>query len=160
MFWQSQRETALKKELDKAKAENGRLKEKSENEAVQKADKVSSLKDRIELLEGVEKNLQTNIADLNAKKKREDELIKHNTKIILEKHEIEQAKVIGLLKGEQATAIAKIKDEYRDKTEKQLEKQATIMKELYTDVLTKLTGVTGTLGQPAGLGSKTSKSAE
>ena len=32
MFWQSGREAELKKELDKTKADNGRLKEKSENE--------------------------------------------------------------------------------------------------------------------------------
>lgn len=149
MFWQSGREAELKKELDKTKADNGRLKEKSENEAVVKANKITNLNERIEKLGGVEKGLREDIADLNAKKKREDELIKHNTKIILEKHEIEQEKVIAKLEGEQAKAIAKIKDDYRDKTEKQLEKQATVMKEMYTDVLEKLTGVTGTLAIPA-----------
>lgn len=151
MFWQSQREAVLKKELDKLKADNGRLKEKSESEAVKKASKITNLNERVETLESVEKRLKESIADLNLKKKREEELIKHNTKIIIEKHEIEQEKVIGKLKGEKAEEIAKIKDEYRDKTEKQLEKQATVMKELYTDVLEKLTGVTGTLGKPAGV---------
>lgn len=140
---------ALKKELDKTKAENGRLTERSESEDTRKANKIGNLNDKIVNLEKVEVNLKNDIADLNAKKKREEELIKHNTKIIIEKHEIELDKKLGELTREQETAIAKVKDEYRDKIEKQLEARGTEMKEMYTDVLTKLTGVTGTVASPA-----------
>lgn len=149
MFWQSEREAKLEKKVNKLKAENDRLKEESDSEDVRKANKISNLNSRIVNLEEVEKRLTDNIADLNAKKKREEELLKHNTKIILEKNEIEYEKKVAAVEKEKDTEIAQVKDEYRDKVEEQLTERATEMKEMYSDVLEKLTGVTGTLKQPA-----------
>lgn len=149
MFGQVNKIAEQKQELQRLRTENGRLKEQSENEDVKKANKIGNLNDKIIKLETVEKNLKSDIADLNAKKKREEELIKHNTKIVIEKHEIELDKKLGELTRVQETAIAKVKDEYRDKIEKQLEARGSEMKEMYTDVLAKLTGVTGTLASPA-----------
>ena len=149
MFWQSEREAKLEKKVNKLKAENDRLKEESDSEDVRKANKISNLNSRIVNLEEVEKRLTDNIADLNAKKKREEELLKHNTKIILEKNEIEYEKKVAAVEKEKDTEIAQVKDEYRDKVEEQLTERAIEMKEMYSDVLEKLTGVTGTLKQPA-----------
>ncbi|MCK5236500.1 MAG: hypothetical protein KAR06_05880, partial [Deltaproteobacteria bacterium] len=42
------------------------------------------------------------------------------------------------LEGEKATAIAGVKDTYRDKTEAQLEKQLANMKSMYGEILERL----------------------
>jgi len=105
--------------------------------------------DKITSLEETKKGLEQDILDLKEEKRRETINIEHATKIILEKNEIEFAKKVAAVKEEKATEIAKVKDEYRDKIEKQLDARGSEMKEMYTDVLTKLTSVTGTVHTPA-----------
>jgi len=144
------------KKLNALRTEFGRLETKYLTEI---ADKKSNKEKEIYIIDGylnqiteLEKtkhSLQQDIINLDEKKRREDENIKHATKIILEKNEIEFEKKISKFEKEKDIAIAKVKDEYRDKREEQLDARGSEMKEMYTDVLAKLTSVTGTLSTPA-----------
>ena len=89
-------------------------------------------------LEKDKRTLKDELEDLKHQKKLESEDIKHMVKINNERKDIELEKEKAKLEREQATAIAKVKDDYRDKTEKQLEKQLTNMKDMYGEILERL----------------------
>ena len=123
------------------------------NDKVEERDKklkeIGNLDDKIIRLDKDKRNLANDIDDLKAKKSRSEEEIKHKVKLVLEKHDITLEKEKQLLEKEKNDGIARVKDEYRDKIEKQLDKRGTEMKDMYTDVLDKLTTVSGTLHSPA-----------
>ena len=89
------------------------------------------------LKEQVEK-LKKEILDLEDVKRREDENIKHSTKIIMEKNEIEFEKEKAVLLRQKDEEVAKIKDEYRDKMEKTLEKNIEDGNKRYSEILERL----------------------
>lgn len=139
----------LQQELATLKGRMEKQREEKANQRTKDLDQIESLQGEIENLEGMEKRLKADIVDLSATKKREEDLIKHNTKIVLEKSEIELAKSTAVIQAKADKKVADVKDEYRDKIEKQLDTRGTEMKEMYTDVLARLTNVAGTLQQPA-----------
>jgi len=96
------------------------------------------LKNVITGLEGEKKSLKEQVADLQLKKKIEEEDIKHMIKIDRERKDIELEKERVKLQGAQFKAIGSIKDQYRDKTEEQLEKQLDMMKGMYGEILERL----------------------
>ena len=98
----------------------------------------SDLKRIIETLESEKKTLKEEISDLKLKKKIEEEDIKHMVKIDRERKDIAVEKEKIRLQAEHAEKVATVKDQYRDKTEAQLEKQLGMMKELYGEILTRL----------------------
>ena len=112
---------------------------------------ILNLDDKIETLEKDKRNLKNDVEDTKAKKIREEENIKHNVKIVMEKHDVELEKEKQKLEKEKNTEIALVKDKYRDKLEVQLEKRGTEMREMYNTVLERLTSVAGTLNKPAGV---------
>jgi hypothetical protein len=100
--------------------------------------KVKGLESDIECLEEDKRKLKEELADLKLKKKMEEEDIKHMVKINNERKEIELEKEKVKLERKSAEEIAKVKDEYRDKTEQQLEKQLSNMKDMYGEILIRL----------------------
>lgn len=116
-----------------------------------KLKEIGNLDDKIVYLETEKRNLKNDIKDVKAEKSRSEEDIKHKVKIVMEKHDLDLEKKKNALVLEKDKEIAKVKDEYRDKRESQLEKQSDDMRGMYTDVLDKLTKVTGTLSNPARL---------
>jgi len=98
----------------------------------------SELKADITRLEKEKRIIKDELEDLKHQKKMENEDIKHMVKINQERKDIELEKEKIKLAGEQTKAIAQVKDEYQDKTEKQLEKQLTNMKDMYGEILERL----------------------
>ena len=96
------------------------------------------LKREIEQLKKDKRGLKEEVEDLKLKKKMESEDIKHMVKINSERKDIELEKEKVKLQSELADKIATVKDQYRDKTEKQLEKQLTNMKDMYGEILGRL----------------------
>lgn len=96
------------------------------------------MKKIIKGLEVEKKELKENVEDLKLKKKMEEEDIKHMVKIDRERKDITIEKERLKLEGEKATAIAEVKDTYRDKTEAQLEKQLVNMQSMYGEILERL----------------------
>jgi seryl-tRNA synthetase len=92
----------------------------------------------IERLKDEKRKLKEELEELKLQKKMEEEDIKHMVKINNERKEIELEKEKVKLMKEKDEAIAKVKDDYRDKTEKQLERQLTDMRGMYTEILERL----------------------
>jgi len=119
-----------------------------DQERNKKLKELKTVTEKLESLEKEKKNLRNTNEDLKASNTREEENIQHKVKIVMEKNEFNLAKKIQEAEKAKDVEVGKIKDEYRNKREKQLEDQSANMKEMYTDVLDKLTKVTGTLSQP------------
>lgn len=96
------------------------------------------LKLTISGLEIEKRKLKEEVGDLLLKRKMEEEDIKHMIKIDRERKDIALEKEKVKLEGEKATAIAKVRDTYRDRTEEQLEKQLTDMRGMYGEILERL----------------------
>lgn len=95
-------------------------------------------KEKSELAEKVEKlKLDAKIAD---------EDIRHMVKMKEERLDLEHQKKIAIVEKEKADAIAKVKDEFRDKMEKQLEKESQNIKDMYSEILKRLPDVNVALG--------------
>ena len=109
---------------------------------------VHGLEKAIVALKNEKQNLASEVDGLKSKNKIEIEEAQHKVKLIMEMHnvkvETEKQELIAL----KNTEVATVKDQYRDKLEKQLEQRGSEMKEMYTTVLDKLTTVTGTLSSP------------
>lgn len=85
------------------------------------------------------------LAELKQKKKMEDEDIRHLVKIKESKLQIDFDKKEVSLEKEKQDAIAKVKDEYRDKQERVLEKQIDQGEKRYAEILARLPDVSMTL---------------
>jgi len=99
------------------------------------------LKETNESLEKEKTKLKEEVADLKLKKKIEDEDIKHMVKMEREKLAIEQQKKELELEKVSREEISKVRDEYRDKTEAQLEKRVEEMKSMHGDILARLPNI-------------------
>ena len=110
MFWNKNKEVEAKEELERT----------------------------IKNLEKDKRNLKEDLAELKLKKKLEDEDIKHMVKINNERKDIELEKEKMKLERKSAVEIAAVKDSYQNKTEEQLEKQLTNMKDMYGEILERL----------------------
>ena len=151
MFITQNKYERLNKKVKELQEENDRLINIRLEEKHAKTKEFSALDDKITFLSKEKKRLVEEIEDLKAEKRREEENLKHKVKIVLEKHDFELLKEKQELEATKNTEIAKVKDEYRDKYEVQLDKRGTEMKEMYNTVLEKLTNVAGTITQPGNI---------
>jgi len=110
--------------------------------------KIKELEDKREALELKNDKLETerdtlkeDVADLKLKKKIEDEDIKHMVKMKEEALEIKFQKKEMELEKAKNNEVAKVKDDYRDKMESQLEKRGTEIKGMYSEILERLPNV-------------------
>ena len=71
----------------------------------------------------------------------EVENIKHLTKLKEEKDAVTAERLKVKMEGEKQEAIAVVKDEYRDKTEKQLTTERDNIKSMYESILARLPNV-------------------
>jgi hypothetical protein len=115
------------KRYTQGKAEIQRRLAESEDEIVSLRKERNTLKDQVE--------------DLKLKKKIEEEDIKHMMKIKDESLALEYQRKELKLQQEKNDAVAKVKDEYRDKTEAQLNKRGDELKAMYGEILQRLPNV-------------------
>lgn len=98
------------------------------------------------------RQLKQDLADIEIRKAKEikelelahkisDEDIKHMTKIKEEKLEIAHERKVIEMERKKETEVAKVKDEYRDKLEKQLAQETANIKEMYGQILERLPNV-------------------
>ena len=99
----------------------------NKNKDVEAKEELESI---IKDLEKDKRRLKEDLAELKLKKKLEDEDIKHMVKINNERKDIELEKEKMKLERKSAVEIAAVKDSYQNKTEEQLEKQLTNMKDM------------------------------
>jgi len=151
MFITQTKYETMKNKITKLEAKVEVLIEAKTVERDKKLAEINNLDDKIIQLEKDKRSVTHDIQDLKASKAREEENIQHKVKIVMEKHDVELEKEKQKLEKEKDIEIANVKDKYRDKMEAQLDKRGTEMKEMYTDVLDKLTKVTGTVSSPARL---------
>lgn len=88
------------------------------------------------------RELKDKVADLKHEKKLSDEDIKHMVRIEKERIEVENEKKQLERDRVQQEAIAKVKDEYRDKMERRLETEVKNIKSMYDEILKRLPTVT------------------
>jgi chromosome segregation ATPase len=76
--------------------------------------------------------------ELAAKGEREDETLKHRLKMREEAKEVEFLKKAQELERKYDAAVAAVREEYRKKTEEQLERRGSELKEMYGQILARL----------------------
>jgi hypothetical protein len=113
--------------------------------------KKKSSKDIIEKLESYETEikglrdrkheLEMDIEKIKLEKKNEMEETKHLVKLRDEKKELEFKRKEMDIEAAKAIAIATVKDEYRDKMEKQLSKETENIKTMYGQILERLPNI-------------------
>jgi len=113
---------------------------KSEN-FVETQERKEELEKQVKQLEKDNRKLKEEYEDLKLKKKMEEEDIKHMVKIKEERMEVENSKKTLDLERKKDSEVAKVKDEYRDKIEKNLEKEMGRMQEMYKEILARLPNV-------------------
>lgn len=89
--------------------------------------------------------LTMEIDRLKARKETEELELKHMVKMKEEKMELESQKFKLKCESEKEKAIAKVKDEYRDKLEQRLIKETENIKEMYSEILQRLPNVNAKL---------------
>lgn len=108
--------------------------------------RVTRLTDQAYALEDDNHTLTVENEKLSQKKQMDDEMIAHKIKMREEAMTLDSAKKISEAERKAAKGmdegIAKTKDKYRDKLENQLEKRGNEMKEMYSEILTRLPDVT------------------
>ena len=108
-------------------------------------DKVKSLETELDSLFDERRKLKDEIEDLKVKKKVSEEDIKHMVKMREERLELQFEKKQVESDKKLQDELHKIANTYRDKTEKQLEKESASMKEMYGQILERLPNVTARL---------------
>lgn len=108
-------------------------------------DKVKSLETELDGLFDERRKLKDEIEDLKVKKKVSEEDIKHMVKMREERLELQFEKKQVESDKKLQDELHKIANTYRDKTEKQLEKESASMKEMYGQILERLPNVTARL---------------
>jgi prefoldin subunit 5 len=94
--------------------------------------------------------LKTELEDLKLKRKTEEEDIKHMVRMKEERMAVDLEKKTVAIERERDATIAKVKDEYRDKMEKQLSEETKNIKEMYGQILQRLPNVNVKLTGSAG----------
>jgi chromosome segregation ATPase len=110
-----------------------------------KDQKQKDLEEKIEKLETERTELKREVNDLKSKRKIEEEELKHLVKIKDEKREIEFQKKEMELESAMNKEVAKVKDNYRDKLEKNLIEQKDDIKGMYSEILERLPDVNARL---------------
>ena len=82
--------------------------------------------------------LQEELAQLRSQKKIEQQEIEHLVRLKQEKNEVEFEKRLARITKEKDQAIAKVKDDYRDKLEQRLAQEVESIKEMYGQILQRL----------------------
>ncbi len=121
----------MRRECDKAEAERDGLR-------IEKRDLKEEVLD-------IKMERKTELEDLKLKQKISDDEIKHHIKLKEERQELEYEKKVQVIEREKMDAILKVKDEYRDKTEAQMQEQLTGMKGMYSEILERLPNVNASL---------------
>ena len=103
--------------------------------------KVETLEKEIDILRTERLDLKDEVEDLKLKKKVSEEDMKHLVRMKEEKNEIERQKRINEIEIEKNNEVAAVKDGYRDKMEKQLERETQNIKEMYNEILKRLPNV-------------------
>lgn len=127
MFWQS-------KEMKRILVSNKKL-----------ADKVDKMTGELDDLTVERRNLKDEIEGLKIKKKISEEDIKHMVKMREEKQDLEFQKREVALEKETQAKLHEISNTYRDKTEVQLERESSVMKEMYGQILERLPNISAKL---------------
>jgi hypothetical protein len=109
------------------------------------AEDKSILVKTIEELSQEKTKLKEEVENLKLKAKISEEDIKHMIKLKEEKNAIELEKKAMKLEKEKDSAIAVVKDQYRDKLETNLVAQKDDIKEMYSQILKRLPDVTARL---------------
>lgn len=109
------------------------------------SEKVDRLTDELDGLIAERRKLKDEIEDLKIKKKTSEEDIKHMVKMREERLELKFEKKQVEADKTLQTKLHEVSNEYRDKTEKQLEKESASMKEMYGQILERLPNVTARL---------------
>ncbi len=106
---------------------------------------VRELRDERDELTDENSDLKAENKQLQQKRQMEDEMVAHRLKIREESVKMDADKRISEAERKAAKekddGIAKVKDKYRDKLENQLEKRGDEMKEMYSEILTRLPDV-------------------
>jgi hypothetical protein len=123
---------------DTRKMYEGVVKKATDDLASMSSDVAGLKKEKLKLTEEVEK--------LKIDKKIADEDIRHMVKMKEGKLQLEFDKKAVEAEREKEAAIAKVKDEYRDKMEQRLIKEGENIKEMYTEILKRLPDVNVALG--------------
>lgn len=106
--------------------------------SVQVMRQIKNLEDERDDLNDQLMSTRNKLAELEQKKKMEDENIRHMVRIKEESLQIQYEKNLIKFQGEKETAIAKVKDQYRDKVESDLNKQIDRMQKMYGQILERL----------------------
>ncbi|MAF80097.1 hypothetical protein CL629_03405 [bacterium] len=102
---------------------------------------VTELREKVDALKRQRRTLRENVEDLKIEKKVSEEDIKHMVRMKEEKLALEyDKKEIDWFKAKEKE-IAAIKDQYRDKIEKNLEKESARTQEMYNEILKRLPNV-------------------
>ncbi len=109
------------------------------------SERVDKLTNELDHLTDERRNLKDEIEDLRLKKKTSEEDIKHMVKMREERLELKFEKMQVAQDKELQDKLHMVSNEYRDKTEKQLEKESKSMKEMYGQILERLPNVTARL---------------
>lgn len=97
--------------------------------------KTSAMEDNREILKMEISELKMELVQVKNKKKIEEEEIQHHLKLATERNSISLEKDIMANDKKTVNAIAKVKDEYRDKMEERQENELETIKEMYTQIL-------------------------
>lgn len=97
--------------------------------------KTAALEDNREALKLEISELQMELTQVKNKKKIEEEDIQHHLKLATERNEISLEKAVMANDKKTVNAIAKVKDDYRDKMESRQENELKTIKEMYTQIL-------------------------
>ena len=103
--------------------------------------KLGKLETEVDEMYEERRTLKDEVEDLKIKKKISEEDIKHMVKMREEKSDLEYLKKEVQLEKEHQLKLHEASNEYRDKTEKHLEKQAGEMKEVYTQIMKRLPNI-------------------
>jgi len=104
-------------------------------------DHVEELKKEITALTNDKMKLKQQCEEMKLQKKLDLEDIKHMVKMKEEKLNIEYEKKVLAVEKAHDEKLMGIKDQYRDKMEARLEKEAANIKSMYADILTRLPNV-------------------
>lgn len=108
------------------------------------------LQDDVDSLKRENKKLSEENEDLTRVRKREEEEIAHKLKMREETLAIEADKKVQKAEAAKQDEIANVKDNYRDKIEKNLEKRGDELKEMYNEILKHLSPVAAAAARASG----------
>ena len=111
---------------------------------------IAALKTEIDGLGDEKRAIKEELEDLKLEKKISEEDIKHMVKLSEERQEVENERYQMKCEREKEEAIAKVKDEYRDKLEGFLKNQVKDTKQMYEAILKRIPDVNVALSGDVG----------